>query len=99
MVPIDGPGWSKDRRNDWFAMNEIKVRLKDEVLIKLERLAREHGHSVDEEVSEIVVASVGGERQPIDFEAEFRRLRAMTPKGVQHIPAWRLVRQDRDHDH
>ena len=80
-------------------MNEIKVRVKDEVLIKLERLAKAHGHSVDEEVREIVIASVGGEGQPIDFEEEFRRLRAMTPKGVKHTPSWKLVSEDRDHDH
>ena len=80
-------------------MNEIKVRVKDDVLSKLERRAKAHGHSVDEEVSDIVTASVGSEDQPIDFAEEFRRLRAMTPKGVKQTPSWKLVREDRDHDH
>jgi plasmid stability protein len=83
-----------------IAMNEkITVELDSETMDAVRRDAKAHGHDVANEVREIVRQKFSRGAQEIDYVQEFRRIRAMTPKGVKQTPAWKIIRESRDNDH
>jgi plasmid stability protein len=93
--------YEAELRRMGIAMNEkITVELDSGTMEAVRRDATAHGHDVAKEVREIVrekFSRIG--RGDIDYAAEFRRIRAMTPKGVEQTPSWKIIRDSRDHDH
>lgn len=77
---------------------KLTVDIDRETLEALNRQAEERGHSVDEEVRDIlkrnVRSRVTADRQTIIDE--FHRIQAMTPAGVTQTSAVQLIREDRD---
>ena len=78
-------------------MNErVTIDIDSEMLKALARRAERHGHSISDEVREIILATV---RKRLDAEAFVRRaeeIAAMTPKGVRQTDSTLLVREDRE---
>lgn len=77
---------------------KLTVDVDRETLDALNRQAEAHGHSVDEEVRDILKRNV---RSPVaaDRQAtidEFHRIQAMTPAGIKQTSAVQLIREDRD---
>ena len=77
---------------------KLTVDIDRETLDALNRQAEERGHTVDEEVRDILKRSirlrVAADRQAIIDE--FHRIQAMTPTGVRQTSAVQLIREDRD---
>jgi plasmid stability protein len=76
----------------------VSVELDRETMEAVSRQAAAHGLSFDEELRAIVRRGVGQDsaRNRAELIEEFRKLRAMTPPGVEQTPAVKLVREDRD---
>ncbi len=76
-------------------MAQVIVRnLDDRVVADLKRKATLHGHSLEQELRDILAAATrlsAGERASIA-----RRIRAMTPAGVAQTDSADLIREDRD---
>lgn len=78
-------------------MAQVIVRnLEDDVVERLKLKAELNGHSLEQELREILrQAAPLTPEQKIEM---FRRVQAMTPKGVKQTPAEDLIREDRDND-
>ena len=77
---------------------KLTVDVDRETLDALNRQAEAHGHTVDEEVRDILKRNVQT-AMPADRRAlidEFHRIQAMTPPGVKQTSAVQLIREDRD---
>jgi antitoxin FitA len=76
-------------------MAQVLVRnLDDQVVAALRRKADLHGHSLEQELRATLTAAVrlsGKERADLA-----KRIRAMTPKGVEQTDSAELIREDRD---
>lgn len=78
-------------------MGEIRIRIDDEALMgRLGDLARARGHTVEEEVLDLVATAVANTaRNETLYEAAVR-ISAMTPKGVKQIDSVEILRELRD---
>lgn len=78
--------------------DKITIELDDAALDALNRLARAHGRSIDEEARAIVTdrVVVRAPMIPADAVRRAREIRAMTPKGVVQTDSVALIREDRD---
>jgi plasmid stability protein len=76
----------------------VSVELDRDTMEAVSRQAAAHGLSFDEELRAIVRRGVRRDagRSRAELIEEFRKIRAMTPPGVEQTPAVRLVREDRD---
>ena len=75
---------------------KLTVDIDRETLEALSRQAESRGHSLDEEVRDIIVRNV---RRPMTREEFLRRaeaIAAMTPKGIPQTDSTILIREDRD---
>ena len=81
-----------------IAMDEkVTIEFEPDELDELSQRAEAHGHSIGDEVRDIVRQQIT--RKPvrdIDFVAWARRIRAMTPPGVPQTDSLKLLREDRD---
>jgi plasmid stability protein len=93
--------YEAELRRMGIAMDEkVTVDLDEELMSALAREAQSHGHDIASEIRDIVREKVSGPApSPIDFVDEFRRIRAMTPRGVPQTDSTRIIRDSRDHDH
>ncbi len=83
-----------------IAMDEkVTVEFDSDVATELERRAREHGHTLGDEVRTIVRDAVAPKPKEIDWVARAREIRAMTPPGSIKVDSWKLIRADRDWGH
>jgi phage terminase Nu1 subunit (DNA packaging protein) len=82
-------------------MNEkITIELDSETMEAVRLHAKANGHDVASEVREMVRQRYPRvARGDIDFVSEFRRIRAMTPKGVTQTDSTKIIRESRDRDH
>jgi len=85
---------------------KVTVEFESETFEALSRQAEAHGHSVVDEVRQIVQRNVVSTRTDvprkdgrIDFVEWARRIRDMTPPGVPQTDSVKLIREDRDHGH
>ena len=76
-------------------MAQVLVRNLDERIVAgLKRKAALHGHSLEQELRDILAASA---RWSADERiAAARRIRAMTPAGIKQTNSAALIREDRD---
>ena len=76
-------------------MAQVLVRnLDDRIVTGLKRKAALHGHSLEQELRDILAASA---RWSADERvAVTRRIRAMTPAGIKQSDSAALIREDRD---
>ena len=75
-------------------MAQVIVRsLDDDVVIRLKAKAAQRGHSLEQELREILTSAAAPSRE--DLLTELDRARALTPPG-EHPLAEDLIRQDRD---
>lgn len=75
-------------------MAQVIVRnLDDDVVARLKRRAKEHGHALEQELRDILSAAAKPSREELLKEME--RLRASTPPGPP-IDIEALIREDRD---
>jgi plasmid stability protein len=76
-------------------MAQVLVRnLDDDIVNGLKRKAALHGHSLEQELRDILAASARwGADERI---AATRRIRAMTPVGSKQTDSAALIREDRD---
>jgi len=78
-------------------MNDLTISDVDGTLLEaIERRAKKAGKPVDAQVVELLRFALSIPPQRLDAIEEFRRIRAMTPEGVQQTPAVQLIREDRD---
>ena len=77
-------------------MNEIRINLDGDVLVELERRAKEHGRTAADEAEEIIRGHVDRERLRRDPVAWARHIQAMTPKNVPQTDSLVLLPKDRD---
>jgi plasmid stability protein len=76
-------------------MAQVIIRnLEDRVVEVLRERARLHGHSLEQELRDIL-AKVA-RLTPAERLRRIDRIRAMTPKGVVQTDSTLLIRQDRD---
>ncbi len=61
------------------------------------RRAKQRGHSLEQELR-IALERDAPPTSREDLIERFRKIRAMTPKGVKQTPAEDLIREDRDND-
>ena len=72
-----------------------KIAVDGATLAALERNAKAHGRSLEEEAADVLRAAAG----TTDRQAMLKRfdeIAAMTPKGVQQTDSTLLIREDRD---
>ena len=76
-------------------MAQVLIRnLDDDVVARLKIKAELKGHSLEQELREII--SMAAPLTPDQKIEMFRRVQAVTPKGVKQTPAEDLIREDRD---
>ena len=75
-------------------MGEMRIRIEEGLLAKLESLAQAHNRSLEEEINTRLGASVGELRETL-YEASVR-ISAMTPKGVKQTDSVEILRELRD---
>ena len=102
--------YEAELRRMGIAMDDkISVELDRAAYEELARLAEEHGHTVSEGVRDRVLSSLPQAAPSrvdrpmrdgrVDHLEWSRRIRAMTPKGVQQTDSTQLIREDRDRGH
>jgi len=75
-------------------MGEMRIRIEEGLLAKLEDLAEAHNRSLEEEINTRLSASVGIAQETL-YEAAVR-ISAMTPKGVKQTDSVEILRELRD---
>jgi plasmid stability protein len=76
-------------------MAQVLVRnLDDQVVAALRRKAELHGHSLEQELRLTLTAAA--RLTPEERVALARRIRSLTPTGVEQSDSTELIRQDRD---
>jgi antitoxin FitA len=76
-------------------MAQVLVRnLDDQVVTALRRKAELHGHSLEQELRLTLTAAA--RLTPEERVALARRIRSLTPTGVEQSDSAELIRQDRD---
>ena len=76
-------------------MGELRVRIDDSLLMKLEGLAQSHNMSLEAQVNDVLSKALE-ERQPQQSFAEIaREIAAMTPKGIKQSDVVEMLREDR----
>ncbi|MGE0748414.1 MAG: plasmid stabilization protein [Rhodospirillales bacterium] len=76
-------------------MAQVIVRnLDDKVVDALKCRAELHGHSLEQELRDVLTKAA--RLTPQEKLALSRRIRAMTPKGVRQTDSAVLIREDRD---
>ena len=76
-------------------MGQVLVRnLDDKVLAALRRKAELHGHSLEQELR--IALTSAARLTPADRVASARRVRGLTPCGVQQTDSTELIRRERD---
>jgi plasmid stability protein len=76
-------------------MGQVLVRnLDDKVLAALRRKAELHGHSLEQELR--IALTSAARLTSADRVASARRVRGLTPPGVQQSDSTELIRQERD---
>lgn len=76
-------------------MGQVIVRnLDDRVVATLKRKAEMHGHSLEQELRDIL--SAAARLSTTERVATANRIRAMTPAGVDQTDSVDLIRDDRD---
>jgi plasmid stability protein len=76
-------------------MGQVLVRNPDDkVLAALRRKAELHGHSLEQELRIALPSAV--RLTSADRVASARRVRGLTPPGVQQSDSTKLIRQERD---
>jgi len=74
---------------------QVIVRnLDDGLVAALKRKARVHGKSLEQELRDILAAAA--RPAPEERAAIARRIRAMTPAGIEQSDSTDLIREDRD---
>jgi hypothetical protein len=76
-------------------MGEMRIRIEEGLLTKLESLARAHQRTLEEEINERLTASVSEAKPETLYEAAVR-IAAMTPKGVKQTDSVEILREIRD---
>ncbi|WP_111562568.1 hypothetical protein [Rhizobium sp.] len=76
-------------------MGEMRIRIDESLLTKLESLARAHKRTLEEEVNERLSASVADTPAESLYDAAVR-IAAMTPKGVVQTDSVEILRELRD---
>ncbi|WFS00458.1 hypothetical protein [Rhizobium tumorigenes] len=77
-------------------MGEMRIRIDEGLLTKLENLARAHQRTLEEEINERLIASVAPHKESL-YEAAVR-IAAMTPKGVKQTDSVEILREIRDEE-
>lgn len=77
-------------------MNEIKIHIEEDIVAVLQRRAEESGRTVEQEAEKIVADDIAGRLRPVDPVEWSRRIRAMSPRGVQQTDSLELIREGRD---
>jgi antitoxin FitA len=78
------------------AMATLTIRNLDEELMEnLRKQAKRHDRSVEAEVRQILKQNVRPKLSPEEFQALARRIRAMTPRGVEQPDSVELIREAR----
>jgi plasmid stability protein len=76
-------------------MAQVLIRNVDEKVVQtLKERAQQHGHSLEQELREILVQAAQPSRE--DLVALSQRIRAMTPKDRLQSDSTDLIREDRD---
>lgn len=77
-------------------MGDMRVRIDEGLLTKLENLAQSHNRSLEEQVNDLLRTAL--EDRPVreSFATVARRIAAMTPKGIKQTDSVEMLREDRD---
>jgi plasmid stability protein len=77
-------------------MGELRVRIDDSLLTKLEGLAQSRNMSLEAQVTDVLSKAV----EPADGQPTFaeiaRQIAAMTPKEIEKFDSVELLREDRN---
>ena len=77
-------------------MGEMKVKIDEGLLLKLEDLAQSHNISVEEQVNDILRDALTGKVEKQSFAANARRIADMTPKNIVQPDSLQMLREDRN---
>lgn len=76
-------------------MAQVIVRnLDDDVVARLKARARQRGHSLEQELREVLTRTAEPSRAEVF--ADIDRIRAMTPKDKPQLDSTDLIREERD---
>jgi plasmid stability protein len=77
-------------------MGELRVRIDDGLLTKLESLAQSRNMSLEAQVNDVLSRALEQERRKPTFAEIARQIAAMTSDGVEHTDSTELLREDRN---
>lgn len=77
-------------------MGELRVRIDDSLLTKLEGLAQAHNMSLEAQVNDVLSKAVEQGRPKRTFAEIARQIAAMTPAGIEQTDSTELLREDRN---
>ena len=77
-------------------MVELRVRIDDSLLTKLEGLAQSRNLSLEAQVNDVLSKALEQDRPKPTFAEIARQIAAMTPDGVEHTDSTELLREDRN---
>jgi hypothetical protein len=77
-------------------MGELRVKIDDSLLTKLEGLAQSRNMSLEAQINDVLSKAVHQVLPKPTFAEIARDIAAMTPAGVEHTDSTELLREDRD---
>jgi plasmid stability protein len=77
-------------------MGDMRVKIDEGLLTKLENLAHSHNRSLEEQVNDLLRAALEDRPARESFVTVAKRIAAMTPKDIKQIDSVELLREDRN---
>ena len=77
-------------------MGELRVRIDDSLLTKLESLAQSRNTSLEAQVNDVLSKALEQDPPKPTFAEIARRIAAMTPPGIEHTDSTEMLREDRN---
>lgn len=76
-------------------MGEMRIKIEDRLLNKLESLAQFNNRSVEDQASALLRHALEDQQASEPFSSIAKRIAAMTPKGIQQPDSLAMLKEDR----
>ena len=77
-------------------MGEMRIRIEEGLLNRLEGLAQLHNRSLEDQVNALLRHALEDQVEPEPFSSIAKRIAAMTPKGFEQPDSLEMLREDRN---
>jgi hypothetical protein len=77
-------------------MGEMRIKVEEGLLTRIENLAQMHNLSFEDQVVELLLIAIEQKAEAEPFSAIAKRIAAMTPKGVKQPDSVEMLREDRN---